>query len=191
MDKNEYNEEIKTKVDTKNLDSEKIDTIKKDINIQINKKFDIFKNIIDKNNNEINSIKKELKIIKQEKNKLNELIKDLKIQNNLLENRLSSLNKKENGIDLNKSYMKKNPSLRYNSISYLNDDILYFINNENYCFKINKSFDFNSSRNKRQRIFKNYSYTTLKNKAVSSNLFSTLNSRSFPQKKDIREKKKK
>ena len=193
VDNSEYATELKTKVDSLNIDWEKFQNIKKDIskaiNPKINKEFDEFKNMTERNNKEINSYNNELNIVKQKNYQLNDLIKDLESQINILKNKLYKLSKKYKEMYFKKSRMKKMGMIANNSMSYINDDILSFLNNEKNSFKINDSLYFNSAKNKKSKFFKNNSFKASRNKKDSNNIIYTLNSKTMPENIDIKEKK--
>ena len=189
MDNSEYASELKTKVDSLNIDWEKFENIKKNINPKINKEFDEFKNMTERNNKEINSYNNELNIVKQKNYQLNDLIKDLESQINILKNKLYKLSKKYKEMYFKKSRMKKMGMIANNSMSYINDDILSFLNNEKNSFKINDTLYFNSAKNKNTKFFKNNSFKASRNKKDSNNIIYSLNSKTMPENIDIKEKK--
>ena len=150
----EYATELKNKIEGINIDYNKLEQLKSDIDIIINNELKKFRKEVDKNNNSFNEYKNEFNLIKEKFTQLSEFIRDIRFQKNLTSSkRVSIFNKESRNIDFRKKQINKN----------INDDAKTVKNdsreNTFISFVDYESNDFDDKKDNNSMYNRNFNYS--------------------------------
>ena len=109
VENSEYATELKNKINSINIDYNKLDQLKSNIDEIINNELKKFRKEVNKNNNSFNEYKNEFNLIKEKFTQLSDFIRDIRFQKNLTSSkRVSIFNKESRNIDFRKKQINKN-----------------------------------------------------------------------------------
>ena len=154
VENSEYATELKNKIEGINIDYNKLEQLKSDIDIIINNELKKFRKEVDKNNNSFNEYKNEFNLIKEKFTQLSEFIRDIRFQKNLTSSkRVSIFNKESRNIDFRKKQINKN----------INDDAKTVKNdsreNTFISFVDCESNDFDDKKDNNSMYNRNFNYS--------------------------------
>ena len=163
VENSEYATELKNQIKNINIDYNKLEVLKKDIDIIINNELKKFRKEVDKNNNSFNEYKNEFNLIKEKFTQLSDFIRDIRFQKNLTSSkRVSIFNKESRNIDFRKKQISKNlnDEEKNTNTNDLNDNtFISFVDNESKIFDdkkdnnsmYNRTFNYSEKRVMKKR----------------------------------------
>ena len=146
--------ELKNKINSINIDYNKLEQLKSNIDEIINNELKKFRKEVNKNNNSFNEYKNEFNLIKEKFTQLSDFIRDIRFQKNLTSSkRVSIFNKESRNIDFRKKQINKN----------INDDAKTVKNdsreNTFISFVDCESNDFDDKKDNNSMYNRNFNYS--------------------------------